>query len=668
MINSKNNDEQLMAYADDIAKLYEAEKKKRLEAELESKKLRLTIDAVSEGIVTLDEDKNIIEANKSFAGMVGIDVDSLKSKSLSTVLNGASWKPLTDGLDKIENKDTIQINPDGENRQIYTILRSVVIGKDGERHGWVISFKNETNRKRVELLKDEFFSLLFHEIRTPLNIILGFLGILSEKIISHLDEEEIIYFENVQEGASRLQRTIEDLLEFANLSVNVPSKVEKFDLKESVEEVLISLGEYLAEKEISVVLKADDDNYELLGYKSIMLNALGHLIDNAAKFSPDGSKIKIQIADMDDVYHLEIIDRGKGISPDNIDRVFDRFYQVEQFFTRTVGGLGLGLSIAKKAVSIHGGEIIISSKLDEGTTVMLKLPKQKIEKDEDSDGNLSEFEKEIDLLRAQNLQYAKDLAKTFKRRKEVSGKLEKTQDQLVRSDKLATMGQMAAGIAHEVNNMLTPVLASLYMIEKRKDKFEPELAEIIQTANESGKRAVDMLRDILDYSRKGSEDFEEVDVTKILDKTLNLLSFKLKKGRVKLNKKYREKPVIVSANPGQLEQVFTNLCINAIDAMQVNEGGILEIGVDVVDDGGSVKSAKVVQIRFTDDGPGIPEEIKESIFEPFYTTKKEGEGTGLGLFITYGIVEKHGGLIRVDSAVGKGSTFVINLPYKEEQE
>ncbi|TFB11435.1 PAS domain-containing sensor histidine kinase [Candidatus Marinimicrobia bacterium MT.SAG.2] len=668
MINSKNNDEQLMAYADDIAKLYEAEKKKRLEAELESKKLRLTIDAVSEGIVTLDEDKNIIEANKSFAGMVGIDVDSLKSKSLSTVLNGASWKPLTDGLDKIENKDTIQINPDGENRQIYTILRSVVIGKDGERHGWVISFKNETNRKRVELLKDEFFSLLFHEIRTPLNIILGFLGILSEKIISHLDEEEIIYFENVQEGASRLQRTIEDLLEFANLSVNVPSKVEKFDLKESVEEVLISLGEYLAEKEISVVLKADDDNYELLGYKSIMLNALGHLIDNAAKFSPDGSKIKIQIADMDDVYHLEIIDRGKGISPDNIDRVFDRFYQVEQFFTRTVGGLGLGLSIAKKAVSIHGGEISISSKLDEGTTVMLKLPKQKIEKDEDSVGNLSEFEKEIDLLRAQNLQYAKDLAKTFKRRKEVSGKLEKTQDQLVRSDKLATMGQMAAGIAHEVNNMLTPVLASLYMIEKRKDKFEPELAEIIQTANESGKRAVDMLRDILDYSRKGSEDFEEVDVTKILDKTLNLLSFKLKKGRVKLNKKYREKPVIVSANPGQLEQVFTNLCINAIDAMQVNEGGILEIGVDVVDDGGSVKSAKVVQIRFTDDGPGIPEEIKESIFEPFYTTKKEGEGTGLGLFITYGIVEKHGGLIRVDSAVGKGSTFVINLPYKEEQE
>ncbi|MCH8304284.1 MAG: PAS domain-containing sensor histidine kinase [Candidatus Marinimicrobia bacterium] len=668
MIKSKNNDEQLMAYAGDIAKLYEAEKKKRLEAELESKKLRLTIDAVSEGIVTLDEDKNIIEANKSFAGMVGIDVDSLKSKSLSTVLNGASWKPLTDGLDKIENTETIQINPDGENRQIYTILRSVVIGKDGERHGWVISFRDETNQKRVELLKDEFFSLLFHEIRTPLNIILGFLGILSEKIISHLDEEEIIYFENVQEGASRLQRTIEDLLEFANLNVNVPSNVEKFDLKESVEEILIGLGEYLAEKEISVVFEADNENYELLGYRNIMLTALRHLIENAAKFSPDGSKIKIQIADMEDVYHLEIVDRGKGISPDNIDRVFDRFYQVEQFFTRTKGGLGLGLSIAKKAVSIHGGEISISSKLDEGTTVMLKLPKQKIEKDEDSDGNLSEFEKEIDLLRAQNLQYAKDLAKTFKGRKEVSGKLEKTQEQLVRTDKLATMGEIAAGIAHEVNNMLTPVLASLYMIEKRKDKFEPELAEIIQTANESGKRAVDMLRDILDYSRKGSEDFEDADVVNILDKTLNLLSFKLKKGKVKLNKKYGDLPVTVFAIPGQLEQVFTNLCINAIDAMQVNEGGILEIGVDVVDDGGSVKSAKVVQIRFTDNGPGIPEEIKETIFEPFYTTKKEGEGTGLGLFITHGIVEKHGGLISVDSATGKGSTFVINLPYKEEQE
>ncbi|TFB13147.1 HAMP domain-containing histidine kinase [Candidatus Marinimicrobia bacterium MT.SAG.4] len=275
--------------------------------------------------------------------------------------------------------------------------------------------------------------------------------------------------------------------------------------------------------------------------------------------------------------------------------------------------------------------------------------------------------KELELLKAQNLQYAKDLAKTFKGRKEVRGKLEKTQEQLVRSDKLATMGQMAAGIAHEVNNMLTPVLASLYMIEKIKDKFEPELAEIIQIANESGKQAVDMLRDILDYSRKGSEDFEEVDVTKILDKSLNLLNFKLKKGRVKLNKKYGDDPVIVPANPGQLEQVFTNLCINAIDAMKEKEGGILEIRVDVVDDGGSVKSAKVVQIKFTDDGPGIPEEVRERIFEPFYTTKKEGEGTGLGLFITHGIVEKHGGLISVDSTVGNGSTFVINLPYKGGQ-
>lgn len=655
-----------MAYAGDIAKLYEAEKEKRLEAELESKKLRLTIDAVSEGIVTLDEDKNIIEANKSFAGMVGIDVDSLKSKLLSTILNGDSWKPLTDGLDKIENTDTIQINPDGENRQIYTILRSVVIGKDEKRHGWVLSFKDETIQKRVELLKEEFFSLLFHEIRTPLNIILGFLEILREKMVPHLDEEEIVYFENVQEGASRLQRTIEDLLEFANLNVNVSYKVEKFDLKESVEEILVRLEEYLAEKEISVVLEADNKNYELLGYRNIILNALKHLIENAAKFSPDGSKIKIQIAEVDDVYHLLIIDRGKGISPDNIDRVFDRFYQVEQFYTRTVGGLGLGLSIAKKAVSIHGGEISISSKLDEGTTVLLKLPKQKIEKDEDSDRKLSEIENELDLLRAQNLQYAKDLAKTFKGRKEVSGKLEKTQEQLVRSDKLATMGQMAAGIAHEVNNMLTPVLASLYMIEKRKDKFEPALAEIIQTANESGKRAVDMLRDILDYSRKGSEDFEDVDVVTVLDKTLNLLSFKLKKGRVKLSKKYGDEPVTVSANPGQLEQVFTNLCINAIDAMQANEGGVLEISVDVVDDRATENITKSVEIRFMDNGPGIPEEIKESIFEPFYTTKKEGEGTGLGLFITHGIVEKHGGLISVDSAVGKGTTFMINLPYKGE--
>ena len=518
---------------------------------------------------------------------------------------------MTDGLDKIENKDTIQINPDGENRQIYTILRSVVIGEDGKHHGWVLSFRDETIQRRNELLKDEFFSLLFHEIRTPITIVLEFLGILREKIISHLDEKEIIYFESVQEGASRLQRTIEDLLEFANLNVNVPSNVEKFDLKESVEEILIALKENLAEKEIAVVFEADDENYEILGYRNIISSALLHLIENAAKFSPDGSKIKIQIADVDDAYHLEIIDSGKGISPENIDRVFDRFYQVEQFSNRIEEGLGLGLSIAKKAVSIHGGEISISSKQDEGTTVMLKLPKQKIEKDEDSDGNLSEFEKEIDLLRAQNLQYAKDLAKTFKRRKEVSGKLEKTQDQLVRSDKLATMGQMAAGIAHEVNNMLTPVLASLYMIEKRKDKFKPALAEIIQIANESGKRAVDMLRDILDYSRKGSEDFEEVDVVNILDKTLNLLSFKLKKGRVKLNKKYGDLPVTVFANPGQLEQVFTNLCINAIDAMQVNEGGILEIGVDVVDDWDSENNSKSVQIRFTDNGPGIPEEIKE---------------------------------------------------------
>jgi two-component system NtrC family sensor kinase len=225
------------------------------------------------------------------------------------------------------------------------------------------------------------------------------------------------------------------------------------------------------------------------------------------------------------------------------------------------------------------------------------------------------------------------------------------EEQLRRSEKLASLGTLSAGVAHEINNPLTGILlyASILNGDKRLDPaLLPDLERVISET----KRCAGIVKNLLEFSRESLPQKEITTLDAILDEVVTFFHKQPDFRNIIISKKYAAGLPHISVDPNQIRQVFMNLVINAGHAMP--NGGDLEISTYHSADGRYVSAA------LKDNGNGIPEENLARIFDPFFTTKSEG--TGLGLSISYGIIENNGGKIEVKSRVGEGTTFVIMLP------
>lgn len=227
-------------------------------------------------------------------------------------------------------------------------------------------------------------------------------------------------------------------------------------------------------------------------------------------------------------------------------------------------------------------------------------------------------------------------------------KVEEKTRQLIQSEKLASLGQLAAGVAHEINNPLTNIMLDAEALKRRsvRDEDAKKRAEEIISQVEAVKRIVNNL---LEFSRRAEPEMGIVDASQLIEKTLLMLSHQLK--GINVEKKY-DAGLRIKGDFNQLQQVLLNIMLNAVQAMQ-GEG---RLGIKAGTNG------ELVEIEISDSGPGIPEENLSRIFEPFFTTKRRGEGTGLGLYIARDIVERHNGAIKVESRTGEGSRFIIKLP------
>jgi PAS domain S-box-containing protein len=224
-------------------------------------------------------------------------------------------------------------------------------------------------------------------------------------------------------------------------------------------------------------------------------------------------------------------------------------------------------------------------------------------------------------------------------------------DQTIQSEKLAEVGRLSAGIAHEVNNPLSVIsyAAQLLLREESLPPSERELAERIDSEVD---RLKALTGSLLSFSRSKGTVKRETDLNEVLHDVLRLVRYELTRHGIWLQEEYAELPAI-QADPNKLKQVFINLIMNATHAM--SGGGTLGIRTAAVA-GGEVEAA------IADTGPGIPEEVREQIFEPFFSTKKEGEGTGLGLYICRNIIAEHEGRLLLETAVGQGTCFRVVLP------
>lgn len=230
--------------------------------------------------------------------------------------------------------------------------------------------------------------------------------------------------------------------------------------------------------------------------------------------------------------------------------------------------------------------------------------------------------------------------------------LQQVQDQLIRAGKMAALGELAAGVAHEINNPLTGVLTFSSLMLKKVDENHPwkkDLENIVQQTT----RCRNIVRGLLDFARQRKPDKKEWDVHSLIERTLALLENQAPFQNIQIIKEFKQNMPMILVDPDQIQQVFMNILINAADAMSKN-GGTIIIKTDLKDG--------IAEISFTDTGCGMTKEQLSKLFTPFFTTKEPGKGTGLGLAISYSIIQNHNGDIEVESEPGKGSTFRIKLP------
>jgi two-component system NtrC family sensor kinase len=250
---------------------------------------------------------------------------------------------------------------------------------------------------------------------------------------------------------------------------------------------------------------------------------------------------------------------------------------------------------------------------------------------------------------------------------ERSRQLQSAQQKLQTNDRLASLGQLAASVAHEINNPISGVLNLSMLMQRilkedgipagRVAEFRKYLTQVTQETTRVGH----IVSDLLSFSRRGKPQRTEADLNRLIRSTVSLVDHKLKLANMALELKLASSLPHVLCDAGQIQQVVLNLVLNAAEAMQAHGAGTVTVETQAGEDG------KSVVLSVSDAGEGIPPELLPRIFDPFFTTKSDGKGVGLGLAVSYGIVQAHSGEIEVRSRPGEGTVFTVTLPLQSAE-
>lgn len=285
----------------------------------------------------------------------------------------------------------------------------------------------------------------------------------------------------------------------------------------------------------------------------------------------------------------------------------------------------------------------------------------------DEDGGIKYF-LHISRDLTQRIKLEEELKKNYDELAKTNEKLKDTQYQLVQSGKMASLGQLAGGVAHEINNPLTGVLNNVQLVkiisQEKKEFNLNDFSELLGAIEESAIRCKKITQSLLEFSRMSKGNYRPLVFNEVVEKTIDLLLLEAKLNNITIEKDFMPDLPHIRGNPQLLQQVVFDLVINAkwaIGQKSGRQGGTIALKTTYEPD------TKNVCFSISDTGIGIPAENLEKIFDPFFTTKEIGEGTGLGLSIAYSIIKEHGGTIEVKSETGKGTTFTVRIPVEEKQ-
>lgn len=257
-----------------------------------------------------------------------------------------------------------------------------------------------------------------------------------------------------------------------------------------------------------------------------------------------------------------------------------------------------------------------------------------------------------------------DLKETTEAVRRREQELREKQEQLVQAGKLATLGELTTGVAHELNNPLNNIGLfvgnAIDLIELGIATSEPErVLQELHSTMQQVRKATEIISHLRTFGRAAPVNYELVHIEQVVRRSLSLMHEQLRLRQIEVHLHFPAEEVLVMGNAIQLEQVFINLLTNARDALVSVQRKLITITCTL--------QGSMVEMRFADSGPGVPLEFEQRIFDPFFTTKEVGAGTGLGLSITYGIIKDHQGTIILDNHPGEGATFIIQLPFQREE-
>lgn len=329
-----------------------------------------------EGVFAVDQHARILNMNQTAQTFLRVDSVDIKGKSVDEVIRNEELKQLVKKA--IRSSDTIEEDILlGDKEKIVQTRGIILHDQTNKVIGTLVVMNDVTRLRKLEKMRREFVANVSHELRTPITSIKGFVETLMD---SDLDDKQQVqrFLKIVARQADRLHFIIEDILTLSRIEQGV--EIEEISLfPSSIREVLknaIQMCEVRAkEKNIDIFLHCPEEKMEGNINPELLEQAIINLIDNAVKYSPSDRKIEVEATEVDNGLKIDVADEGRGIPPEHIPRLFERFYRVDKARSRELGGTGLGLAIVKHIIIAHKGEIQVQSKIDQGSVFSIRLPK-----------------------------------------------------------------------------------------------------------------------------------------------------------------------------------------------------------------------------------------------------------------------------------------------------
>ncbi len=366
--------QQALQYGKDLARIYVAEKAKREELQIAYQQLSAIFTSTPAGLVVLDDAFHIQKANSAFCKWVEQTPDEVVGKPIEDVL---VTDQLVLAIEQMAGAP-VQIEFTVQEPALRVFQAHIARLQSRRSLGWIVVLNDQSERRQLDYQKMEFINIAAHELRTPMAPILGYSLMLLEDLEGQLDEMHWEFIRSIYKGANRLQHRIDELVTFANLNRGEVwhEVLSAFTLVNLVNDVIDEMEECAAEKDVSLEVALEDQTITFSADAASLRVALHQLVLNGINFNVPGGTVRIEAHQTKTETIIHVIDTGIGIPQAEIEAIFQPFFQIEDHKTRQVGGLGLGLPMAQRAVTRLGGKLSVESTLGEGTVFTIRLPTQ----------------------------------------------------------------------------------------------------------------------------------------------------------------------------------------------------------------------------------------------------------------------------------------------------